>query len=122
MAFDEYLGERIRRVLEEKRVNFTEKKMMGGLIFSVDEKMMCGIHIDKKYGDSLLMARIGEAAYAKAIEKEVCLPMDFTGRPMKGYIFVTPDGFDMEEDLAYWIQLALDFNPFAKASKKRKKA
>ncbi len=54
-------------------------------------------------------------------EKKVVLPMDFTGRPMRGYAFITPDGIDMDEDLEYWIQLALDFNPFAKASKKRKK-
>ncbi len=46
--------------------------------------------------------------------------MDFTGRSIKGYVFVTPEGFDMEEDLDYWLQLCLDFNPLAKASKKRK--
>ena len=62
--------------------------------------MLCGIHIDKKFGDSLLMARIGEEAYTEEIKKEFCLPMDFTGRPMRGYIFVTPEGFDMED--MYW--------------------
>lgn len=121
MAYDEFLGDRIKRVLNEKKIPFTFKKMMGGLLFSVDEKMLCGIHIDKKYGDSLLMARIGETTYEKVIEKEECLPMDFTGRPMRGYVFVTPDGFDLDEDLEYWIQLTLNFNPLAKASKKRKK-
>ena len=121
MAYDEFLADRIKRVLNEKKVSFTSKKMMGGYLFMVNEKMLCGIHIDKKYGDSLLMARIGETAYEKVIDKEECLPMDFTGRPMRGYIFVTPDGFDLDEDLEYWIQLTLDFNPFAKASKKRKK-
>jgi hypothetical protein len=110
MAYDNYSADRIRRVLEEKKVLFREKKMMGGLIFMVNDKMLCGIHIDKKYGDSLLMARIGEEAYKNNIAKKECLPMDFTGRPMKGYIFITPEGFDLEEDLAYWIQLALDFN------------
>jgi len=121
MAYDEFLADRVKRTLDEKKVNYTFRKMMGGLLFMVDEKMLCGIHIDKKYGDSLLMARIGEDAYEKEISKEECLPMDFTGRPMRGYIFVTPDGFDLDENLAYWIQLALDFNPLAKASKKRKK-
>jgi len=121
MAYDEFLADRIKRTLDEKKINFTFKKMMGGLLFSVEEKMLCGIHIDKKYGDSLLMVRIGEEAYSKEIDKEECLPMDFTGRPMRGYLFVTPDGFDLDEDLAYWIQLTLDFNPIAKASKKRKK-
>lgn len=46
--------------------------------------------------------------------------MDYTERPMKGFIFVTPAGFDMDEDLEYWIQLGIDFNPFAKSSKKKK--
>jgi len=95
--------------------------MMGGLLFKMNEKMLCGIHIDKKYGDTLLMARIGEEVYEAELEKEETLPMDFTGRPMKGYIFVTPDGIDMEDDLKYWLQLCIDFNPLAKASKKRKK-
>lgn len=121
MAYDEYLADRIRQVLKEKQTPHTELKMMGGLCFKVDEKMLCGIHIDKKYGDSLLMARIGETEYEQQIHKEACLPMDFTGRPMKGYVFITPDGFDTDEDLSYWVDLCLVFNPMAKASKKRKK-
>ena len=95
--------------------------MMGGLCFMVNDKMLCGIHIDNKYGDSLFMARIGEESYIDEIKKEVCLPMDFTGRPMKGYVFVTPVGFDMDIDLAYWVQKCLDFNPLAKSSKKKRK-
>ena len=121
MAYDEYLADRIKLVFNEKRVSFETRKMMGGLCFMVDDKMCCGIHINKKTNDSLLMARIGDVVYEKELEKLECLPMDFTGRPMKGFIFVTPDGFDMEEDLAYWIQLCLDFNPFAKSTKKKKK-
>jgi len=110
MAYDQYLGDRIRQIIQAEKAPFFDKKMMGGLVFMVNEKMCCGIHIDKKYGDSLLMAKIGEEAYAQEIKKEVCLPMDFTGRQMKGYIFVTPDGFDLDKDLAYWIKKALDFN------------
>lgn len=121
MAYDEYLADRIRRQLNEKHIHFTELKMMGGLLFKVDNKMFCGIHIDKKYGDSLLMARIGEEAYEIELHKDHCLPMDFTGRPMRGYIFVTPDGFDSDADLAYYIQLCLDFNPNAKSSISKRK-
>ncbi|TNE53218.1 MAG: RNA methyltransferase [Bacteroidetes bacterium] len=121
MAYDEFLADRIRNCLKEKNVEFSELRMMGGLCFKVDDKMLCGIHRDKKLDDNLLMARIGEEAYEQAIEREECLPMDFTGRPMKGYTFVTPQGFDLEDDLEYWIQLCLDFNPQAKSSKKRKK-
>lgn len=121
MAYDEYLADRIRRILNEKNIAFMDKRMMGGLLFMVDDKMFCGIHIDKKYGDSLLMARIGETAYEENIQKKECLPMDFTGRTLKGYIFVTPMGFDMDSDLEYWIQLAIDFNPQAKSSKRKNK-
>lgn len=121
MAYDEYFAERISKILEKKKVLFHSKKMMGGLLFSVDNKMLCGIVSDKKYGKSLLMGRIGEEAYQKEIQKEVCLPMDFTGRPMKGYVFITPEGYDLDTDLEYWIQLCLDFNPLAKASPKKKK-
>ena len=110
MAYDEHLGDRIRQILQSKNARFYDKKMMGGLVFMVNEKMCCGIHIDKKYGDSLLMAKIGIEAYETEIKKAVCLPMDFTGRPMKGYIFITPKGFDSDSDLEYWVQKALDFN------------
>lgn len=121
MAYDPLLADRIRNLLTERAVTFTDKSMMGGRVFQVDDKMLCGIHIDKKYGDSLLMCRIGEQAYAAEIEKEECLPMDFTGRPMKGYIFVTPEGFTDDDSLGYWLDLCLAFNPFAKASRKKKK-
>jgi uncharacterized protein YaaQ len=63
MAYDEYLADRIRRQLKEKHIHFTELKMMGGLCFKVDNKTLCGIHMDKKYGDNLLMAHIGESVY-----------------------------------------------------------
>ena len=121
MAYDEHTAERIRTILTEKRVDFSERNMMGGRIFFVDDKMLCGIHIDKKFGDQLMMARIGEVAYEKEIEKEACLPMDFTGRPMRGYIFVTPDGIDQDKDLSYWLDVCLAFNPLAKASPRKKK-
>lgn len=115
MAYDEYLGERISNHLQTKKVVFEARKMMGGLCFMVNDKMCLGVVKDT------LMARIGEEAYIEAIKREGCKEMDFTGRPMKGYVFVTPDGIDMDEDLEYYINLALKFNPLAKASKKRKK-
>lgn len=121
MAYDEELGLRISHLLLENQVDFVEKKMMGGLCFMVDDKMCCGILQDKKHGDNLLMARVGEITYNSEIEKSVTLPMDFTGRPMKGYLFVTPDGFSSDKDLWYWLKLCLDFNPLAKASKRKSK-
>jgi hypothetical protein len=86
VAFDAFLADRIRQQLKEKHIPFEELPMMGGLCFKVDGKMLCGIHLDKKFGDNLLMARISEAAYENQLAKPNCLPMDFTGRPMKGYI------------------------------------
>ena len=121
MAYDEFLADRIRRVFAERKTSYIEKKMMGGLCFMVDDKMCCGVLYNKKKEIDLVMARIGEEAQETAKDRPGCLPMDFTGRPMKGYVFFSAEGFDMDDDLAYWIDLCLAFNPFAKASKKKKK-
>ena len=115
MAYDELLADRIRLALDEKKVESRELKMMGGLCFMVDEKMCVGIV------KNMLMARIGEEVYESALSKKGVQPMDFTGRPMKGYVFIEPEGIDLDEELDYWIQQCLVFNPKAKASKKRKK-
>ena len=121
MAYDTYLAERIRQVFSDQRCTVHEKKMMGGLCFMLNDKMCCGIHFSKKKETDLLMVRIGEEIAQKVSSREGCLPMDFTGRPMKGYIFVEPSGYDLDEDLNFWIDLCIAFNPMAKASKKRKK-
>ena len=115
MAYNEFLADRIRLILKEKGKPFEEKKMMGGLAFMIDAKMCVGVVRDD------LMARIAPEAYDVSLERTGCREMNFTGRPMKGFVFVGPEGTDMDHDLAYWIQLALDFNPRAKASKKKNK-
>ena len=84
-------------------------KMVSVLLFKMDAKMLCGIHLDKKHGDTLLMARIGEDVYEDELKKAETLPMNFTGRPTRGYIFVTTDELDMEDDLKYWLQLSLQY-------------
>jgi hypothetical protein len=122
MAYDEFMADRIRLAFREKKVEFEEKKMMGGLCFMVDDKMCCGILFDKKKDTDLLMARIGEPGVNQAMQMTGCQPMDFTGRPMKGFVFVTPEGYDTEEDLEYWLQLCLDYNPQANSSKKKIKS
>ncbi|MCB0649902.1 MAG: TfoX/Sxy family protein [Saprospiraceae bacterium] len=114
MAYDEHLAERIRSILDARKINYLDKKMMGGLVFMVDDKMCIGIVKDN------LMARIGEEKYPEALQKDGCKEMNFTGRPLKGYVFVEPQAVDMEDELEYWVKLCLDFNPLAKASKKRK--
>jgi TfoX/Sxy family transcriptional regulator of competence genes len=114
MAYNEFLGERIGIALKRKGVSFEEKKMMGGLAMMVDEKMCVGVIKDN------LMARIDPDIYETALSRDACKPMDFTGKRMKGYVFVEPEGIDQEEDLEYWLELALEFNPRAKSSKKKK--
>lgn len=98
--------------MQEKQVAFNEKKMKGGLIFMVNNKMCVSIVKDK------LIARIDPDIFEKTLAKLGCREMDFTGRPMKGYVFIEPDGVYMDSDLEYWIQLSLDFNPKAKSGKK----
>ena len=118
MAFDEYMVERVRQVFQEKNMEALEKKMMGGVVFMVNEKMCVGVDKDKKTGEDRLMARIGKEAYQAALEEKGVKEMDFTGTVMRGFVFIYPDGHDNQEDLEFWIQKALDFNKFAKKSKK----
>lgn len=113
MAFDELLADRIQHNLKQNNIPFEAKKMMGGLCYLVNEKMCIGVIKNR------LMARIDPEIYETALTEKGCREMDFTGRPMKGYVFVEPEGIDMDSDLDYWIKLALDFNPKAKSSKKK---
>lgn len=115
MAYNEQLAERIEEILNEKKVAYLTKKMFGGLCFMVEDKMCLGIVKDE------LMARVGADFYPHALQKEHCKEMNFTGRAMKGYVYIEPDGLDLEEDLLYWVQKCLDFNPLAKSSKKKSK-
>ena len=114
MAYNEYLGERIDNALQKMGIAFEERKMMGGLAFMVDEKMCVGVVKEN------LMARIDPEIFETALTKPGCEPMDFTGKQMKGFVFVTPEAIDQDEDLDYWIELALEFNPRAKSSNKNK--
>lgn len=113
MAYDIHLAERIEQALTQRKVAFRTIKMMGGLCFMVDEKMCVGIVKDQ------LMARIGEENMEQMLQREGAIPMDFTGKPLKGFIYVKPEGFDFETDFDFWINACLAYNPLAKASKKR---
>src|SRR5882672_6033492 len=108
MAYDEELAERIRRGLRNMRVRFQEKRMMGGLCFMVNRKMCVGVEKNR------LMARIDPAGYGASLRRKGCLPMDFTGRPMRGFVFVTPAGLATDDQLNDWLRLAVEFNPNAK--------
>ncbi len=119
MSYNENRAQHIRTFFQEKKVDFYEKRMFSGLVFMVDDKMCCGTHIDKVTQQDFLLCRLGEEAYVEAVTKEDVIPMEFTGKPMKGYVFVTESGHNTTKALTYWLQLCLDFNPLAKASKKK---
>ncbi len=109
MAYNEHQADRIRARLKHIK-ELKELKMMGGLIFMVNEKMCVGIDIDKKTSHDRLMVRVGKLAYMDLLNKKGSRKMDFTGKPMRGFLFIEPEGFDMEEDLDFWIEKALEFN------------
>ena len=113
MAYNEQLEQRVRQFFARKRVKAEAKRMMGGLCFMVNRKMCVGVEKDR------LMARIGPDAYDDALTRKGCCPMDFTGRPMRGFVFVGLEGLESEKDLAFWLELALAYNPVAKKTSKK---
>ncbi len=109
MAYSEYLADRVRQRLKPFGIS-EEKKMMGGLIFMVKDKMCVGIDIDKKTNQDRLMVRVGKAAHEELVFKKGSVEMDFTGRVMRGFLFIGPEGFDSDDDLDFWIDKAVEFN------------
>ena len=111
--YSETLAKRVRQRFA-KLPNVEEKEMMGGLTFMFNDKMCVGIIKDE------LMCRIDPALHDSCIEKTGCRTMDFTKRPMQGYIMIDADGMRTQKDFDYWMDLAIDFNKKAKSSKKKK--
>ena len=95
--------------------------MMGGLVFMVNDKMCVGVDQDRKTGEDRLMVRVGKTPYEKLLFKKGSREMDFTGKVMRGFLFIEPNGFDSEKDLDFWIEKALEFNKEAVKSDKVKK-
>ena len=114
MGYSEKLADRIRERLADLPV-VEEKEMMGGLTFMVHDKMCVGIIKDE------MMCRIDPELHETVVEMTGCRTMDFTKRPMKGYILIDDSGMRTPEEFEYWIKLALDFNPRARSSKKKSK-
>jgi TfoX/Sxy family transcriptional regulator of competence genes len=114
MAYNENLSNRIREALSDQK-NVEEKLMFGGICYMVNDKMCVGVVKDE------MMCRIGPEVYEEALDKKGCREMVFTGKPMKGYVFVSEEGLKSKKDLDYWISLCLDFNERAKSSKKKSK-
>lgn len=114
MPYNEKLADRVREIISATHENVEEKKMFSGLCFMVNGKMCVGIE------KARLMIRLDPKVYEEALEKEGCIPMDFTGRVMKGYVFVNEEVLTTKKKLDHWVQLALEYNKIARASKKRK--
>ncbi|MHC5020432.1 MAG: TfoX/Sxy family protein [Planctomycetota bacterium] len=117
MAYDEKLADRVRAVLKGKR-NIGELKMFGGLCFTLKGNMAVGLTATD------LMVRVGPDAYEACLAEKHARPMDFTGRPMKGYLFVDPKGLKTKPQLNKWVTRCLDFvgtlPPKVKKAKKRR--
>jgi TfoX/Sxy family transcriptional regulator of competence genes len=118
MPYSEHLADRVRQRLD-KSGQLLEKKMMGGLVFMVNDKMCVGVDTDRSTNQDRLMVRVGKAACDDLLDRPGCREMDFTGKPMKGFLFVYPEGFDSEVDLDFWLEKALAFNKEAVPSKKK---
>ena len=99
MACDEGLVERIRETLDGRYV-FAEKRMFGGVCFTLNGSMMVGVV------KSDLMARIGQGGYEEALKRPYVREMDFSGKPMRGYVFVASEGLAEDDELLYWIDAA----------------
>ena len=102
MAYDETLAKRVRKVVGDKR-GVTERRMFGGLAFMLRGNMFVGILEDR------LMARVGPQNYERALASPGAHEMDFTGKPMQGYVFVESSGVKSAAELKHWVGLCADF-------------
>jgi len=114
MSYDETLAGRIRRIIGNRR-DAIEKKMFGGLAFMLDGKMCCGL-----VGRDL-MVRVGSERYEEALAKPHTRPMDFTGRPLTGFVYVAPAGYASDVALRRWIGWGVEFVSTLPAKRSRRK-
>ncbi|MES2332118.1 MAG: TfoX/Sxy family protein [Bacteroidota bacterium] len=115
MAFNETLADRVRELIASREKNIEEKRMFGGLCFMVNDKMCVGVETNR------LMVRFDPALTDEVMEKKGVSPMDFSKKIMKGYAFVDIEVLNTKKKVEYWLNLALDYNKIAKASKSKKK-
>ena len=108
MPFDAGLAARVRAQLARRR-GITERRMFGGLAFLLDGKMLCGVTRDD------LMVRVGPDAQAEALALPGARPMDFTGKAMRGFVFVDADGTASDAALERWVARALAFGATLRA-------
>jgi hypothetical protein len=102
MAYDEGAAARLREIFAGQ-AGIVEKKMFGGLAFMYRGHMCCGI-----VGD-VLMARVGPEAYEETLQRRDVREMDFTGKPLRGFVYVESGGFAEDSQLKEWVRLCQDF-------------
>jgi TfoX/Sxy family transcriptional regulator of competence genes len=102
MAYDAGLAERLRDIFDQ-RSDVVEKRMFGGLCFMVSGHMCCGI-----VGETL-MARIGPDIYEECLKQQYVREMDFTGKAMKGFVYVQPEGIAEDSELSSWVDKCIGF-------------
>jgi TfoX/Sxy family transcriptional regulator of competence genes len=102
VGFDERLAQRIRRALSDTP-GVTERKMFGGIAFMVHGNMCCGI-IDDRF-----IVRVGRDAYEESLTLKHASEMDYAGRPMRGFVYVSPEGTKSASQLRAWVKRGLDF-------------
>ena len=102
MPYDDGLAHRVRTILES-RGDINERSMFGGVGYMLNGNLVCGIH------DDALIARVGPDAYTDALAETHAREMDFTGKPMRGLVFVDPPGTATDEALEAWLDRCLDF-------------
>jgi len=102
MAYDEGLLERLRDVMSDIP-GVSEKKMFGGMCILVNGNMCCGIVND------ILMVRVGPDQYLQCLELESAREMDFTGKPLRGMVYVDPEGLAEDVDLKAWVDRCMNF-------------
>lgn len=113
MGYDEQMAGRVRGILARRDV--VERRMFGGLCFMANGAMCCGL-----VGDTL-MVRVGPDQHEEALAQPHARPMDFTGTPMKGFVYVDPPGISTVAALTRWIDRSLAYLstvPKRKAAKK----
>ena len=115
MAQDGKLNQRIRDILKGQR-GITEQSMFGGLCFLLNGNMTCGC--DTQHG---LSVRVGSEQHEKTLKLKHCRQMDITGVPMKGLVFVDPEGYKTRAGLAKWIERGLSFTSTLPKKTKKKK-
>lgn len=102
MPYNQELADRVRKVLK-RRKGYAEKNMFGGICFLINGNMCCGVE------KSRLMLRVGPQQYESCLKLPYAKKMDFTGKPLKGFLFITQKGIESDEELKTWVERGLAF-------------